>query len=184
MVVGLALALLCERAIAQSLEGVLMPGKVIAGHAELEDECTKCHVRFDRAAQDRLCLDCHKDVAADIRKKEGHHGRIKIESCRTCHTEHKGRAANIAPLDEHVFDHTQTDFALRGAHANPKVTCRSCHAPKTKYRDASERCMSCHKKDDVHKGSLGSACADCHTERNWKEAKFDHTKTRFPLTGK
>lgn len=41
-----------------------------------------------------------------------------------------------------------------------------------------------HRKDDVHQGSLGAKCADCHTENDWKEAKFDHEKTRFPLTGK
>ena len=55
------------KALAQSLEGVLMPGKVITGHAKVEDQCVKCHIRFDKAAQDRLCLDCHKDVARDLR---------------------------------------------------------------------------------------------------------------------
>jgi len=182
LIVGLAAT--AERAPAQSLEGVLMPGKVIEGHAKLEGECTNCHVRFDRAAQDRLCLDCHKEVAEDVRKKQGYHGRIKERTCRGCHTEHKGRDAKIAPLDEKKFDHTLTDFALRGAHANPKVECRSCHAAKVKYRDAQTACVSCHKKDDVHKGSLGPACADCHGENNWKEAKFDHDKTKFPLVGK
>ena len=28
---------------AQSLEGVLMPGKVISGHAKFEEQCAKCH---------------------------------------------------------------------------------------------------------------------------------------------
>jgi len=173
-----------ERAAAQSLEGVLMPGKVIAGHAKLESECTNCHVRFERTAQDRLCLDCHKDVAADVKRKEGYHGRIKLEPCRTCHTDHKGRDFNIVPLDENKFDHNLTDFPLRTGQLNPKMTCRSCHAPKTKFRDAPALCVSCHKKDDVHKGTLGAACADCHSEKNWKEARFDHDKTRFPLVGK
>jgi hypothetical protein len=27
-------------------------------------------------------------------------------------------------------------------------------------------------------------CADCHTTASWKEAKFDHSKTKFALTGK
>ncbi len=26
-------------------------------------------------------------------------------------------------------------------------------------------------------------CTVCHTTQQWKGAKFDHTKTRFPLTG-
>ena len=184
LIAAAALATAAERAAAQSVESVLMPGKVIAGHAKLEGECSKCHVRFDRAAQDRLCMDCHKDVAKDVRQKEGHHGRIKSQPCRSCHTDHKGRDANIAPVAEGKFDHSLTDFALQGGHANPKLACQSCHKAGAKYREAPSLCVSCHKKDDVHKGTLGSACADCHSENDWKKPKFDHSKTRFPLTGK
>ena len=49
---------------AQSLEGVLMPGQVVKGHAKWESDCRKCHVPFDKAAQQRLCADCHKKIAA------------------------------------------------------------------------------------------------------------------------
>ena len=176
------LGLLSGASAAQSLEGVLMPGKVVAGHAKLEGNCSQCHVRFDRAAQDRLCLDCHKDVAADVRGRQGHHGRIEPHPCRSCHTEHKGREANIAPLGR--FDHRLTDFALRGAHASPKLECKSCHKLRAKYRDTPADCVACHKKDDKHKGSLGPKCADCHAETSWKETRFDHSKTRFALFGK
>src|SRR5664279_6653358 len=82
----------------QTLEGVLMPGKVIAGHAKVEEQCEKCHVKFDKAAQDRLCVDCHKEVARDLKDKHGMHGRQAQDPCRTCHTDHKGRDMNIAPL--------------------------------------------------------------------------------------
>ena len=179
-----ALGLLPGPSAAQSLEGVLMPGKVISGHAKLEGDCTQCHVRFDRAAQDRLCLDCHKDVAADVRGKQGHHGRIAAHPCRSCHTEHKGREANIAPVDRARFDHRLTDFPLRGAHASPKLECASCHKPRAKYREAPAACVACHRKDDKHKGTLGPSCGDCHAETSWKETRFDHSKTRFPLLGK
>ena len=37
---------------AQGIESVIRPGEVIQGHAKWEEECAKCHVRFDRAAQD------------------------------------------------------------------------------------------------------------------------------------
>ena len=40
-------------------------------------ECANCHVKFDRAAQDGLCLDCHKEVGADVRAKQGYHGRLE-----------------------------------------------------------------------------------------------------------
>jgi hypothetical protein len=167
---------------AQALESVLSPGRLIQDHAKWDDECKACHVRFDRAAQDGLCMDCHKDIGQDLRGRTGLHGRLKPQACRSCHTEHKGRDAQIAPFDRRQFDHAQTDFALRAAHA--KVDCAKCHEPARKYREAASDCNGCHRKDDVHKGSLGAKCADCHTEANWREAKFDHETTRFPLAGK
>jgi len=165
---------------AQSLEGVLMPGPVIRGHAKLEQDCASCHVKFDKSAQDRLCLDCHKPVARDVRERRGYHGRIRIETCRSCHTDHKGRGASIALVDEKAFDHGLTDFALAGAHRT--VACRSCHQAGAAFRAAPLDCNGCHAKDDKHRGALGPLCADCHTQTRWKEARFDHAKTRFPLT--
>jgi hypothetical protein len=168
---------------AQSIEGVLMPGPVITGHAKTEMACAKCHTPFDKAAQDKLCLDCHKPVGEDIAQQRGMHGRInKRDACRTCHTDHKGRDAKVAAFDTETFKHAQTDFALRDAHL--KVKCESCHLPAKKYRDAPGACNDCHRKDDKHKGTLGPKCADCHTEANWKEARFDHDKTRFKLLDK
>ena len=117
----------------------------------------------------------------DVRAKAGYHGRLKPQNCRSCHTDHKGRGARIVELDKKQFDHNQTDFALRGGHQKPD--CEKCHEPAKKYSQAAQDCNACHRKDDVHKGSLGPKCADCHTDNNWKEAKFDHSKTRFALEG-
>ena len=176
------LALGTSPAAAQALEGVLMPGKVIAGHAKYEAECSNCHVKFDRAAQDGLCRDCHKPVGADVAAKRGYHGRLEGKACRSCHTDHKGRDVNIVALDERSFDHTKTDYVLRGAHLRSE--CRACHVAGKKHREASSECNDCHRKDDKHRGALGPRCAECHTEANWKEARFDHSRTRFALTGK
>jgi hypothetical protein len=173
---------------AQNLESVLAPGKLSEVHAKWEEDCQKCHVKFDRNAQDKLCMDCHKDVGQDARAKTGFHGRMKPQACRTCHTEHKGRDARIGAFDKATFDHATTNFALRGGHQ--KVDCAKCHEPGKQrepgmqYRFAAYDCNACHRKDDVHKGSLGPKCADCHNEIKWKEIRFDHEKTRFPLTGK
>ena len=164
---------------ADTLESAIMPGKVIRGHADYEGECGQCHVRFDRAAQQRLCLDCHKPVAADIRNRQGYHGRLKEQQCRACHTDHKGRQARIVQFDEKQFDHTQTDFSLLGKHR--KETCSSCHRPNAKYRAAPADCATCHRKDDRHKGGLGQKCENCHGQDTWKEGRFDHGKTRFAL---
>lgn len=168
---------------ASNFETVLMPGQVIEGHAKIEETCDRCHVRFDKSAQSQLCLDCHKDVSQDLRSKEGFHGRIReMGECKDCHTEHKGRNADIAPLNIEIFDHRQTDFLLKGSHS--KVQCQACHLPRVKFRHAPSACFACHKKDDRHRGTLGTACANCHTEEIWKKVKFDHSKTRFPLHGK
>ena len=33
---------------ADNVETALMPGQVIEGHAKWEEDCTKCHKRFDK----------------------------------------------------------------------------------------------------------------------------------------
>jgi len=167
---------------AQGLESVLRPGDLVAGHAKWEEECTKCHVRFDRTSQNRLCMDCHKEVGRDVRERTGFHGRLKPQGCNSCHADHKGRKARLVELDKAHFDHSQTDYELHGKHL--KVACEKCHEPTKKYWEAALDCNACHRKDDVHKGSLGAKCGDCHSESDWKEAKVDHDKTRFPLKGK
>lgn len=166
---------------AQNIESAIMPGQVIAGHAKQEADCGNCHVRFDRAAQVGLCLDCHKQVRSDVETGRGYHGRLpeKERVCRNCHTDHKGRQAKIVQLDEKKFDHGQTDFLLRGKHR--QQSCASCHRAGTKHREAPGDCHSCHRKDDKHKGGLGAKCGNCHGEDTWKEGRFDHAKTKFPL---
>jgi hypothetical protein len=175
---------ICLPVAAQSVESVLSPGPLIKGHAKLEGECKNCHVRFDRQAQDRLCADCHKDVGRELAQRKGYHGRIKPQgqACRTCHTDHRGRDMRIAEFDKTTFDHQQlTDYPLLGKHR--QVECAKCHQPQQKYNQAPHECQACHRKDDVHKGSLGNDCAKCHEEKGWRETRFDHDVTRFPLTG-
>ena len=162
------------------LETLVMPGKVIKGHADIESDCRKCHVPFRKDKQARLCLDCHEEVAGDISKARGYHGRLKLEIvCSDCHSEHKGRRADIVGLQIATFDHSLTDYVLLGLHT--KTKCGACHTGGKKYREAPTTCVACHLSDDVHKAKLGATCDDCHTEAGWKLGKFDHSRTRFPL---
>ncbi|HEX5372735.1 MAG TPA: cytochrome c3 family protein [Aquabacterium sp.] len=169
---------------AQSIESVLAPGELIAGHVKVENDCSSCHVRFNPKGQDALCMACHKEVGQDIKTKQGFHGRLKGQpTCRSCHTDHKGRQARIVDLDRKHFDHRQSDYLLKGKHQ--EVACDKCHVSGRKYWQAPMDCLSCHKKDDVHKSGLGGKCADCHHEFDWKDARFDHDKkTRFALLDK
>jgi len=170
---------------AQSLERLVMPGPVVAAHADIEVECGKCHQPFERGAEKGMCLVCHDQVAADLRAHQGFHGRSPAASggdCRACHTEHRGRDADVVGLDRESFDHRVADFALLGAHTS--VACAQCHTAGKPFREAPSDCAACHGKADPHAGSLGSDCAGCHVENNWKEARFDHAKTTFSLDGK
>jgi hypothetical protein len=167
---------------AQGIESILSPGKLIQGHAKYEDDCAQCHLKFDRKAQDNLCMNCHKDVGADVRARTGFHGKSKPAACKSCHTDHKGRNAQIATFDHKTFDHALTDYVLKGKHQ--KTACEKCHVRPKKFREAPQTCNACHRKDDVHKETLGTKCADCHNETDWKQARFDHDTARFTLRGK
>jgi hypothetical protein len=169
---------------AQGIESIMAPGKLMKDHAKYEDDCKQCHVKLDRKAQDRLCMDCHKPIGVDVRGKTGFHGRLEQPVvCKNCHSDHKGRDLISTDFDKKKFEHnTKTDYTLKGKHET--VACEKCHVSGKKFREAAQDCNSCHKKDDKHKGQLGPKCADCHTEVDWKEAKFDHEGTKFPLTGK
>ncbi len=183
--VFLILSLSCSCGAWADVDTLLMPGEVIQGHVKLEEKCKECHVKFDQDAQDKLCMGCHKEVGADVQSHKGFHGRLEEKVCRTCHTDHKGRDAKIVIWDKEKFDHEKTDFPLAGAHQKQeKVKCKDCHDPKKKYSEAPLPCNDCHRKDDKHKNTLGADCGKCHNERDWKEAKFDHSKTKYELSGK
>jgi hypothetical protein len=79
------------------------------------------------------------------------------------------------------FDHARTDFALEGAHR--ALTCVSCHKSGEAFRKAGNACIDCHKQDDYHEAQLGTDCAGCHSSISWAGGRYDHSKTRFALTG-
>lgn len=182
MTTGIVSLVIVGRAQGQVLERVLMPGPVIEGHAEYEDQCNSCHQPFSRDLQRDLCIDCHTEIAEDLDTESGFHGlspTIANIECATCHTEHEGRDANIVGLDLDAFEHGATDFPLLDSHR--AVRCDDCHAPEVAFRETASTCFSCHDDVDPHKGNLGEACGDCHAETRWADAVFDHDTTDFAL---
>lgn len=170
---------------AQSIESLVMPGDVALGHADIESECSSCHLAFNRSEQRTLCLGCHELVAIDIELHLGYHGRFDEAGtgiCATCHTDHKGRNADIVGLVEAGFDHALTDFELLGHHA--EAECIDCHAANEKHRDVSEECATCHIDDKPHEQDPTEVCTDCHNESDWVDVRFDHDSTDFGLIGK
>jgi nitrate/TMAO reductase-like tetraheme cytochrome c subunit len=174
------------------------PGVLIEGHAKYENNCAKCHESFKKGFQKQLCLKCHKDIAEDFKTKKGFHGKrsdILNEECKHCHTDHKGRNADVLLFDQQTFNHSATNYELKGAHKT--LRCSQCHKPKSKetiareietdsptgrYRKSGRECVDCHKKIEPHKTRLGDLCQNCHYQDTWKrKKKFDHDKTKFKL---
>lgn len=173
-----------------ALERVVMPGPLSTDHAKYENNCDECHKSFDKAGQDLKCAGCHKNIGADLKNKKGYHGKnpdMQGKLCRVCHTEHKGRQFNIILLDKEAFNHSHTDFPLRGGHQGK--ACAACHLiskkfNKVKFFEAPGSCYDCHKKLEPHQGNLGKECEICHRETQWQDFIFSHKKTDFLLEGK
>lgn len=173
------------RAQLEVFERLVMPGPVVAGHAEYESDCGSCHVRFSRESQRTLCLDCHEDIAADITNGTGFHGLapdVGDRECAACHTDHEGRDADITGLVAATFNHEFTSFPLRDSHR--EAACGDCHQADQSFHTAETECVACHLDDDRHLGNLGDVCSDCHRETDWADAFYDHElSSGFALTG-
>jgi hypothetical protein len=142
------------------------------------------------------CLSCHKDY-----HKFGPHQMKRfspLNSCTPCHTDTKWK-------DIKNFDHNvHTRFVVDGKHE--EVKCEECHLTKDakakpivwlpvgvyKWQQLEQKtCENCHKNPHIGKFSeklLAKKCTACHITTSWSAMKdgkdFDHSKTRFALTGK
>lgn len=172
---------------------LLSPGPLTHAHANIDgdDNCGRCH-QSGRQVVSKLCLDCHKDLGAELAASRGLHGRqYKGKACEECHVEHLGRGSKLVRWPGGAMerlDHDLTGWALEGGHTRP--ACLDCHkkrSPRQKpvFLGTSTACASCHK--DPHQGKFGTTCQKCHGVADWKgfdRKAFDHALARFPLTGK
>jgi hypothetical protein len=148
-------------------------------------------------------VECHTEIANRISARKGLHATYHIppgssQECARCHSEHNGENFPLIKWDTKTFDHKETGYLLEGKHVG--VECNKCHNPsrispqerttiKEKdlnrtYLGVSTACATCH--EDFHKGRLGPTCQSCHNFVDWKSinvGQFDHSKTRYPLTG-
>ncbi|MBZ5613216.1 MAG: hypothetical protein LAO23_04335 [Acidobacteriia bacterium] len=198
LVLILAVAVLSATAVAQ-----ISPGPLSRAHQELDGatHCTTCH-KLGGGEPAFRCLDCHAEIASRLAAHRGAHSSYGIrpgssQECAKCHSDHNGLDFPIVKWDTKKFDHKQTGYLLEGKHAG--LECGKCHAPdhipaseralikvkdlKRTFLGVSEACATCHK--DPHAGRLGPNCAQCHNFNAWKNVSgtFDHSKTRYPLTG-
>lgn len=183
----------------------ISPGPLARAHHDLEGptNCSQCH-GLHREPMTQLCLACHREIGWLLDQKRGYHTRVVTgdkKECASCHPDHAGVHFQLIAWpggSRDTFDHRLAGWPLDGKHAEAK--CEDCHTLKFRVDQAaalSKRqgsagwvgletaCVSCHRSDDVHKGSLGERCERCHTSTAWKPApKFDHADSDFPLTGK
>ena len=198
LLLGLAVLL----AAAAPADAQVSPGPLATPHAALEGatQCFQCHARGGgKAGMDARCLTCHREIDWMRTQRRGTHARVMDRTCASCHPDHGGRGFDLVAWEggsPERFDHARAGFELAGRHA--RLACRDCHRPafqksaamalvKVKDRGRSwlglePACASCHT--DPHRGSLGAACARCHSQTRWSPAPgFDHARTRYPLTG-
>ena len=126
--------------------------------------CASCHPNgLFKGVKSAACTDCHKDQ----------HRPSFGTTCTSCHTNDSWKTGKV--------NHARTAFPLAGKHAS--VDCAACHKqPAMKVKPKADTCAVCHV--DVHRGTFTQDCKACHSELGFGTAPFDHSQTRFPLTGK
>lgn len=183
-----------------SLFAQLSPGDLHKSHARWEglENCTKCHEVRKRVSS-ALCLNCHQLLAERIKAGKGLHSNPDYRECHTCHIEHQGRNFELIYWKNGLenFNHQKTGYLLKGKHQTLK--CRQCHTaknivnpdqirtaqkdPERTFLGLGTQCGDCHI--DEHRGQFkNQTCDNCHSQQAWQPAaKFQHNRTRFPLTG-
>lgn len=137
--------------------------KVDGKHSALV--CAACHtsVAFKPVRSD--CAGCHPEPAI-------HKGRYGT-GCARCHSTQS--FGDVRAL------HDAGDFSLSGAH--DQIDCARCHPRGEKLRGSGNLCISCHRKDDIHRNALSPRCGECHTQRAFAPARFDHIGVGCNLMG-
>ena len=203
---GLLLLAVC--ALGAGASAQISPGPLAKAHQSLNGDtnCIKCHEVSTRAPSFK-CLECHREIAAEMQQNKGLHATFPRSgppgsACVKCHSDHNGVDFNMIHWNPTPsgFDHAKTGYVFDGKHVG--VSCRACHlaqhiAPAQRallpgkdwnhtWMGLSPACGTCH--EDKHQGRFGANCAQCHYTTDWKAASlnretFDHSKTRYPLTG-
>ncbi len=131
------------------------------GHQSAEVACTDCHTIHTRndpamspAGGTNLCLDCHRELRAELLRPSTHPLREGQMSCTDCHAPH----GSSAPA-ELVRDDVNT-------------TCYDCHAEKRgpflwEHAPVAEDCSHCHLPHGSNHRNLLQArtpwlCQQCH----------------------
>lgn len=173
-------------------------GRTLGGvrsHAEVDGACEACHsAPWDTVRMADLCVDCHGEIAAQMRDIVALHGAISHKDpdleCRDCHPEHRGEQAPLTVMGAGEFPHELLGFSLNGHKlTSPRepFTCADCHQEDISTF-AVQTCEGCHRQIDpifaqAHLLSFGPACLNCHDGVDRFGEPFNHNAISFQLTG-
>lgn len=146
-------------------------------HATLP--CTACHMNNVFKGTPATCFGCHATDFAN--SKNPPHVQLGLpHDCGTCHTTSDWLNAKF---DHAVYAH----YPLTGMHAT--LSCAQCHT-NNNYTSTPTDCYSCHKADFTGTtnpnhvaAGFPTNCSLCHSTNGWTPSTFDHSTTKFPLTG-
>ena len=121
--------------------------------------CVDCHLHGANLDRTVVCADCHD---------QSHGGTTS--DCAQCH-----QVSGFVPAS---FDHGPCSCSFPGKHQT--VPCLACH-DEFRFTGTPTLCSGCHESERPHE-PLGE-CSGCHTALSWKEGRFDHSTSAFPLDG-
>jgi hypothetical protein len=165
---------------------------------QLGRRCENCHspdgkVSFDHNNPDDSdwplegkhgkvkCNDCHKSI----------HFKPTPRECGGCHGEpdvHRGQLGTLCGschvADDWKLIHTGHDVPTpKFAGAHDRVPCVACHPGGRLLGGTGNLCITCHRNDDIHHNVLGPNCGECHTQRTFAGAHFEHNRVGCELMG-
>jgi len=139
---------------------MISPGEPIAAHKEFATDCFACHTPFF-GSQAEKCIECHKVAEIGItttkglpigkeKKNVAFHQKLIEENCVACHSDHRG-VMPFRPISQ---------FSHQLLVPNLQKQCGGCHQVPG---------------DALHRKIKGN-CGQCHSQKSWLPATFDHTK--------
>jgi hypothetical protein len=146
--------------------------------AHIATPCASCHVTSNYQLSYTNCYMCHQ---ADFQKptNPNHVAGNFAHTCDQCHS--------TSVWTPSTFNHANTPFPLVGAHQ--AVPCASCHVNNV-FAGLHQNCIDCHQLDfngannpNHVAGNFSTLCTMCHSLNGWSPATFDHSTTKFALTG-
>lgn len=172
-------------------------------HSPVKNSCVLCHdphggqaPKLLTTAAPKLCLDCHKDVEADLARKHAH--APAKGNCALCHDAHSSAKPKLLRHDGGralcVTCHKKIDELAKAAKRPHKALdkgCPACHAPHGSSQPAllnasmADLCTGCHKaqKAEVKSPFLHgpvrlAQCQGCHEPHGGPNPLI--LKTYFP----